>query len=141
MRALQLTAAALPYLHCCCRRRCCCRCRHCCRLPRNPPPPTLKYGQVLEGDTFYEFLVDERSWRWQHWRERIPAWEYPAGVERPRFTQLVIPTLDSVRYEHLLGLVHSVGRATLVSADCGSGTGTGTGTGVGWECTSACSGA
>ena len=28
--------------------------------------------------------------------------------------QLVIPTLDSVRYEHLLGLVHSVGKATLV---------------------------
>ena len=83
--------------------------------------------------------MDERSGRWQHWRERIPAWEYPAGVERPRFAQLVIPTLDSVRYEHLLGLVHSVGRATLVSADCGSGTGTGTG--VGWECTSACSGA
>lgn len=36
-------------------------------------------------------------------------------MERPRFAQLVIPTLDSVRYEHLLGLVHGVGKAALVS--------------------------
>ena len=72
------------------------------------------HRQVLEGDTFYEFLVDEASGRWQHWRERIPRWEYPAGVERPRFAQLVIPTLDSVRYEHLLGLVHGVGKVALV---------------------------
>lgn len=59
-------------------------------------------------------MVNEQTGRWQHWRERVPAWQYPAGVERPKFAQLVIPTLDSVRYEHLLGLVHSVGKATLV---------------------------
>jgi len=47
--------------------------------------PLLPHRQVLESDTFYEFLVDEASGRWQHWRERIPRWEYPAGVERPRF--------------------------------------------------------
>ncbi|KAI3432720.1 hypothetical protein D9Q98_004263 [Chlorella vulgaris] len=70
--------------------------------------------QVLERDTLYEFLVDERTGLWQHWRERIPPWQYPSGVERPRFAQLVIPTLDSVRYEHLLGLVHSAGKATLL---------------------------
>lgn len=69
---------------------------------------------MAPGDTFYEFLVDERSGQWLHWRERIPAWSYPAGVERPKFAQLVIPTLDSVRYEHLLSLVHSQGGATLV---------------------------
>ncbi len=71
---------------------------------------------MLDGDTLYEFLVDECTGLWQHWRERIPPWQYPAGVERPRFAQLVIPTLDSVRYEHLLGLVHSAGKATLVGA-------------------------
>lgn len=70
--------------------------------------------QLSEDDTIFEFLVDEASGRWQHWRERIPAWQYPRGVERPRFGSLVIPTLDSVRYEKLLSLVHSVGKATLV---------------------------
>ena len=77
------------------------------------PPHVL---QLAEGDTVYEYLVDEQSGQWQHWRERIPPWEYPSStVERPKYAQLVIPTLDSVRYEHLLGLVHSVGKSSLVS--------------------------
>ena len=41
--------------------------------------------------------------------ERVPAWEYPRAQERPKFAQLIIPTLDSVRYEHLLGLVFAAG--------------------------------
>lgn len=81
--------------------------------------PSQSLMQVLEGDTFYEFLVNEQTGHWQHWRERIPAWQYPRGEERPKFSQLVIPTLDSVRYEHLLGLVHSVGKATLVGGASG----------------------
>lgn len=67
----------------------------------------------------YEYLVNEASGQWQHWRERIPAWQYPASVARPKFTQLVIPTLDSVRYERLLSLVHSVGKASLVGGGGG----------------------
>lgn len=58
--------------------------------------------------------MNEESGRWQHWRERIPAWNYPLGVERPKYAQLVIPTLDSVRYDKLLSLVHSVGGASLL---------------------------
>jgi hypothetical protein len=77
-----------------------------------------RYGHFAlqaDSDTVYEYLVNEQTGQWQHWRERIPSWEYPRGVEKPKFTQLVIPTLDSVRYEKLLSLVHSVGKASLVS--------------------------
>lgn len=66
--------------------------------------------QLEENDTIYEFLVAPSSGIWQHWREKVPLWRYPAGEERPKFAQLVIPTLDSVRYEHLMSLVHSVGK-------------------------------
>lgn len=66
--------------------------------------------QLEEGDTIYEFLVAPSSGTWQHWREKVPLWRYPAAEERPKFAQLVIPTLDSVRYEHLMSLVHSVGK-------------------------------
>jgi hypothetical protein len=45
----------------------------------------------------------------------VPVWHYPVGQERPKFGQLVIPTLDSVRYEHLMALVHSVGKARCVT--------------------------
>ena len=73
-------------------------------------------AQASEGEagSVYEWLVREDGGGWQHWRERVPAWVYPAAQERPRFAQLIIPTLDSVRYQHLLGLVFAAGgvRAT-----------------------------
>ena len=50
----------------------------------------------------------EDNAEWQHWRECVPSWKYPKEQERPKFAQLVIPTLDSVRYEKLLTLAYSV---------------------------------
>jgi len=47
---------------------------------------------------------------------QVPVWQYPVADERPKFGQLVIPTLDSVRYEHLMTLVHSVGKARIFFA-------------------------
>ncbi len=66
--------------------------------------------QGEDGDTIFEHLVREDTAAWQHWRECVPTWTYPKGEERPKFAQLVIPTLDSVRYEKLLGLVYSVNK-------------------------------
>jgi dynein heavy chain len=64
-------------------------------------------------DTIFEFFVDDSS-EWGSWVTRVPAWQYPTGVEKPKYASLVIPTVDSVRYENLLGMVASVGRATLL---------------------------
>ena len=64
--------------------------------------------QGEDGDTVFEYLVREENAEWQHWRECVPSWKYPKEQERPKFAQLVIPTLDSVRYEKLLTLAYSV---------------------------------
>ena len=64
--------------------------------------------QSEDGDTVFEYLVREDNAEWQHWRECVPSWKYPKEQERPKFAQLVIPTLDSVRYEKLLTLAYSV---------------------------------
>ena len=64
--------------------------------------------QSEDGDTIFEYLVREDNAEWQHWRECVPSWKYPKEQERPKFAQLVIPTLDSVRYEKLLTLAYSV---------------------------------
>ena len=69
--------------------------------------------QGEDGDTIFEYLVREDTAGWQHWRECVPTWTYPKGEERPKFSQLVIPTLDSVRYEKLLGLVYSVNKVSI----------------------------
>ena len=66
--------------------------------------------QCEEGDTIYEFLVRADGLGWQHWREQVPAWTYPKQQENPDYSQLIIPTLDSVRYKKLFCLLHSVNK-------------------------------
>lgn len=63
--------------------------------------------------TMYDYFVADSA-EWQLWETRVPEWRYPVGVERPKYASLVIPTVDSVRYERLLGMVASVGGATLL---------------------------
>ena len=65
------------------------------------------------NDTAYEWLVNDTGTGWVHWRNQVTAWEYPTGVERPNFAHMLIPTVDSMRYEHLLSLVFSVGKARM----------------------------
>lgn len=67
-----------------------------------------------EGDTVFEYLVDEKTMEWQHWEECIPVWVYPKKEEKPKFAQLVIPTLDSVRFEKLLLLSDAVKKSSLL---------------------------
>jgi hypothetical protein len=75
--------------------------------------------QGEEGDTVFEYLVREDNAEWQHWRECVPSWKYPKEQERPKFAELVIPTLDSVRYEKLLTLAYSVQKVhTLYGVNC-----------------------
>jgi dynein heavy chain len=50
-----------------------------------------------ETDTVFEYLVNDASGSWQHWAGCVPEWTYPYAEEKPKFAQLVIPTLDSVR--------------------------------------------
>lgn len=76
----------------------------------------------------YEFVVHDRSGNWQHWRENVPKWVYPkahGSRAHPRYSQLVVPTLDTVRYQHVMALAHAAGKPALVSycTDWGAGLG------------------
>jgi hypothetical protein len=41
--------------------------------------------------------VEEATCNWRHWASCVPEWTYPRNEKKPKFSQLVIPTLDSVR--------------------------------------------
>ena len=69
--------------------------------------------QNPETDTFFEYYVDEKTTEWNTWVDKVPTWDYPVQDEKPKFASLVIPTLDSVRLEHILHLVSSVGKSSL----------------------------
>lgn len=51
---------------------------------------------------------------WQHWKYQVPTWTYPKSEEKPKFAQLIIPTLDSVRFEKLLVLSYMVEKSSLL---------------------------
>jgi hypothetical protein len=42
-------------------------------------------------------MVDEGTGSWRHWASCVPEWTYPSAEASPKFAQMVIPTLDSVR--------------------------------------------
>jgi dynein heavy chain len=65
-------------------------------------------------ETIYELMVNPEDAQWVHWNTRVPEWAYPVAEEKPRYAELVIPTLDSVRYEFLLGSVSAVSKASLL---------------------------
>ena len=66
------------------------------------------------NDTLYEYYVDEQNdFKWTHWRGRVPEFAYPDD-DPVKFSNLVIPTLDSVRYDFLLHLSRSMDRPSLL---------------------------
>eukprot|EP00961_Rhodomonas_salina_P242924 3281964-Rhodomonas_salina.1 len=78
-------------------------------MAQNPPP--------LDGDTCYEYFVDQQG-AWQHWKTRVVEWLYPADRE-PKFAELLIPTLDSLRCESMLSMLVPSGKPVLFTGGPG----------------------
>ena len=74
-------------------------------------------GALPEGDTIFEYYVTEQG-QWQHWDTRVVAWTYPIDYD-PKFAELLIPTLDSIRYESLLSLLQPRGKPVLFTGAAG----------------------
>jgi dynein heavy chain len=71
----------------------------------------------LNGDTCFEYFVDQQG-EWQHWKTRVQEWQYPTDKE-PKFAELLIPTLDSLRYESMLSMLVPQGKPVLFTGGPG----------------------
>ena len=60
-------------------------------------------GPNLNDDTCYEYFVDANG-EWAHWSTKVEPYVYPTDYE-PKFADLLIPTLDSLRYESMLSML------------------------------------
>ncbi|KAJ3055739.1 Dynein heavy chain 5, axonemal [Rhizophlyctis rosea] len=82
--------------------------------------PDLKYPPLDPNtqDTFFEFYVNEAG-QWEHWKERIPNWEYPQD-STPEFSSIIIPTVDNVRTEFLMETAMKQGRPVLLIGEPGT---------------------
>ncbi|XP_051176804.1 dynein axonemal heavy chain 2 [Leptopilina boulardi] len=54
-------------------------------------------------DTIYEYYVDVRQKSFVSWEEKLSAsWKIPAGIP---FYKIVVPTVDTIRYEYLVSVL------------------------------------
>jgi dynein heavy chain len=58
--------------------------------------------KVEEGETIYEYFVN-KSGEWEKWKP--PAWAYPEG-DKLDFSNLLVPTMDSTRAQHIIRTIH-----------------------------------
>ena len=62
-------------------------------------------------ETAYEYFVNEQG-EWQHWKTQVVEWSYPTDRD-PGFGELLLPTLDSLRYVHQLNMLVPAGKPVL----------------------------
>lgn len=60
------------------------------------------------GMTIYEYFVDSQG-EWKMWKP--PVWQYPVGVEKLDFSNLLVPTMDSTRAIYNLQHMHKQKKA------------------------------
>jgi len=75
-------------------------------------------GPKLEaGETAYEYFVNEKG-EWAHWKTKVEPYVYPTDYE-PKFADLLIPTLDSLRYESMLSMLVPAKKPVLFTGGAG----------------------
>ena len=79
-------------------------------LAQFPPPST-------DDATCWEYFVTDKG-EWSHWSVQIVPWQYPSDYD-PKFAELLIPTLDSLRYQSILQMMLPNGRPVLFTGGPG----------------------
>lgn len=79
--------------------------------------------EVIDGaDTIFDYGIDENLGTWIPWHQKVPAWTPPHDrqAKRPAASSMMIPTVDSVRYDWILSTVRAAGGASLLVGATGT---------------------
>jgi dynein heavy chain len=68
-------------------------------------------------DTIYEYRVNTDSMDWERWI--APQWEYPSSIDEPDFSNMLVPTVQTVRSTYILNLLHQRRRGVLMTGSSG----------------------
>ncbi|GBG91689.1 hypothetical protein CBR_g53503 [Chara braunii] len=71
-----------------------------------------------QGALVYDFMYDKWTCSWRPWMSATAGFRVPEGAQ---FTDIIIPTVDSVRYTFLLDLATGASIPTLVVGPTGTG--------------------
>lgn len=61
----------------------------------------------MQEGTLYDVSFDKANCQWQHWMAGVGA---TAISESVAFNNIIVPTIDTVRYSHLLNLLATHGK-------------------------------
>ena len=77
---------------------------------------TNNLPEVEHPDTIYEYRVDDstQEYAWANWGSVLPKWEFKGFDLAKEFASLLIPTIDSVRTEHNIGLSIKMNRPVIL---------------------------
>ncbi|OQS07437.1 dynein heavy chain [Thraustotheca clavata] len=73
--------------------------------------------KLADGNLIYEHFVDPATYEWKIWRP--PKWNYPKG-EKLDFSNLLVPTMDSVRTLYLIENLHKQKKPVLMVGGLGT---------------------
>lgn len=73
---------------------------------------------VVGNSTVYDYVFNIELNRWQTWAARIDISPIPADAT---FRKIIVPSVDTVRYEFLLDLAVKSGSPALVVGPTGTG--------------------
>ncbi|XP_048505442.1 dynein axonemal heavy chain 2 [Athalia rosae] len=76
-------------------------------------------GSFPIRDTVYEYYVDTRQRGFVSWEDRLsPTWKFQIGIP---FHKIIVPTVDTARYDYLVGILLSNGFPVLLVGPVGTG--------------------
>lgn len=76
-------------------------------------------GQFPAKDTVYEYYVDVKQKSWSSWEDKLRSgWRYSPSIP---FYKIMVPTVDSVRYNFLLDVLINAKRPVLLTGPVGTG--------------------
>ena len=78
----------------------------------------LASGLMPEGAAIYEWCFQRETKQWVPWMSTIP--EFKCNPDMP-FSQITVPTADTVRYTYLLDVLLAAGKHVLCVGDTGTG--------------------
>eukprot|EP00752_Nemacystus_decipiens_P010663 g9495.t1 len=71
-----------------------------------------------EGQLVYDFCYDQETMEWVPWMDTVAPYKHDPKLE---FCELIIPTVDSVRYTYLLNLLVAGDKHVLMTGPTGTG--------------------
>lgn len=83
--------------------------------------PPLHHLKVDGASSVFDFVLDAATGRWESWASQTPEWCYPAPGTAVSLAQSLVTTPDSVRYSHLIRLIHAAGKPAMIVGAAGTG--------------------